>query len=101
MTTWIRQSGYNLSSLPPLKSAAAKGATLPGMPRNYKLILDAIPIGRGFDRIIGFLQMHGAIGPEFARALNEEVSLEQDRWPALDPITAQSHRSTVRARRPD
>ena len=47
------------------------------MPRNYKLILDAIPIGRGFDRIIGFLQMHGAIGPEFARALNEEVSLEQ------------------------
>jgi multiple sugar transport system substrate-binding protein len=69
-------SGLNLSSLPILKSVAARASTMPGMP-NMKLALDAIPNGQNFDKVIGFLDFHYAFGPEFNKAVNGEVTVEQ------------------------
>jgi multiple sugar transport system substrate-binding protein len=69
-------SGLNLSSLPILKTTAARASTMPGMP-NMKLALDAIPSGQNFDKVVGFLDFHNAFGPEFTRAMNSQVSVEQ------------------------
>ena len=56
---------------------AAKTASLPGIPRNYKIALEGIETGHQFDIIPGYLNMHAAIGPEFAKAVNGEVTIEQ------------------------
>ena len=42
-----------------------------------KLALDAIPSGQNFDKVVGFLDFHNAFGPEFTRAMNSQVSVEQ------------------------
>ena len=73
----LYNSGLQVNSLAPLKATAAKAAGLPGMPRNYKLALDVIPQGQNLDKVVGFLDFHRAFGPEFAKALNGEVTLEQ------------------------
>ena len=73
----LYNSGLQLSSLAPLKATAAKAGTLPGMPKNYKLALDVIPQGQNFDKVVGFLDFHRAFAPEFEKALNGEVTLEQ------------------------
>ncbi|HEX2034337.1 MAG TPA: extracellular solute-binding protein [Chloroflexota bacterium] len=69
-------SGLSVGSLPILKSVAARASSMPGMP-NMKLALDAIPNGQNFDKVVGFLDFHSAFGPEFTKALDAEVSVEQ------------------------
>jgi multiple sugar transport system substrate-binding protein len=73
----LYNSGLQLNSLAPLKATAAKTASLPGMPRNYALALDVIPQGQNFDKVVGFVDFARAFAPEFAKALDGEVTLEQ------------------------
>ncbi|MGH2368368.1 MAG: hypothetical protein ACRDI2_09215, partial [Chloroflexota bacterium] len=73
----LYSSGLSLGSFPILKSVAAQAGKMSGMPSNFALALDAIPSGKNFDKVVGFLDFHRAFGPEFAKALNGEVSVEQ------------------------
>ena len=70
-------SGLALSSLPILKSVATAPQALQQMPPSYKYALDSIPNGRAYDQVIGFKDFEKAFGPEFAKALNGEVTVEQ------------------------
>jgi ABC-type glycerol-3-phosphate transport system substrate-binding protein len=73
----LYNSGLQLGSLPALKSVAAKAAQMPGMPKNFQLALDAIPTGRNFEKIIGFLDFHRAWIPEWTKAMNGTETVEQ------------------------
>ena len=73
----LYNSGLNVGSLPALKSVAAKTGDMPGMPKNFKCVLDAIPTGQNFEKIIGFLDFHRAWIPEFQKALNGQETVEQ------------------------
>jgi ABC-type glycerol-3-phosphate transport system substrate-binding protein len=73
----LYNSGLNLGSLPALKSVAAKTGEMPGMPKNFKLVLDAIPSGRNFEKVVGFLDFHRAWIPEFQKAMNGLATVEQ------------------------
>ena len=66
----LYNSGLNVGSLPALKSVAAKTGQMPGMPRNFNSALDAIPTGRNFEKVVGFLDFHRAWIPEFKKAMN-------------------------------
>ena len=70
-------SGLAVSSLPPLKEAAARAGSLPGMPKNYKVALDSIPIGQNYDKVIGFQDWHSATWGEWNKVLNSEISVDQ------------------------
>jgi multiple sugar transport system substrate-binding protein len=70
-------SGLSVGSLPILKSVAARAGSMEGMPRNFKIALDVIPTGQNFEKVIGFLDFHRAWRPEFWKALDGEVSVEQ------------------------
>ena len=69
-------SGLNVSSLPTLKSVAAKASTQPGMP-DMTVALNAIANGQNFDKVVGFLDFHNAFGPKYTEAANGDVSVEQ------------------------
>jgi ABC-type glycerol-3-phosphate transport system substrate-binding protein len=73
----LYNSGLNLGSLPALKSVAAKTGQMPGMPKNFSSVLDAIPTGRNFEKIIGFLDFHRAWIPEWTKAMNGTQTVEQ------------------------
>ncbi|MBI3971610.1 MAG: extracellular solute-binding protein [Chloroflexi bacterium] len=70
-------SGLNVGSLPILKSTAAKAGNMQGMPKNFKIALDVIGTSQNFEKIIGFLDLHRAWRPEFWKALDGEVTVEQ------------------------
>lgn len=70
-------SGLNVSSLPITKHIAAKASTMAGMPASFKIALDVIPTGRNFDKVPGFLDFHNAFGPEFSKAANGQITVEQ------------------------
>ena len=70
-------SGLNVRSLPVLKATAQKAAAMPAMPKNFKIALDVIPTGQNFEKIIGFLDFHRAWRPEFLKAVDGEVSVDQ------------------------
>lgn len=57
-------------SLPILKSVATSAEALKPPPQNAKVIVDQVPTGRNYDKIVGFLDMHRVIGPELDKALN-------------------------------
>lgn len=57
-------------SLPILKSVATSAAAFTPPPQNAKVIVDQVPTGRNYDKIIGFLDMHRVIGPELDKAIN-------------------------------
>jgi len=57
-------------STPILKSVASSADALKPPPQNAKVILDQIPTGRNYDKIVGFLDMHRVIGPELNKALD-------------------------------
>lgn len=88
-------SGLNLGSLPALKSVAAKTGTMPGMPKNFNSVLDAIPTGQNFEKIIGFLDFHRAWVPEFQKALNGVATVEQ----AVSDMTRASNAALAQAAR--
>jgi multiple sugar transport system substrate-binding protein len=70
-------SGLDLSSLPILKSVATSPQALQQLPSSHKYALDNIPGGRAYDQVIGFKDFQNAFVPEFRKALDGEVSLEQ------------------------
>jgi ABC-type glycerol-3-phosphate transport system substrate-binding protein len=61
-------------SLPILKSVATSPEALKPPPQNAKVIVDQVPTGRNYDKIVGFLDMHSAINAEFYKALDGKVS---------------------------
>ncbi|MBI3971607.1 MAG: hypothetical protein HY332_10000 [Chloroflexi bacterium] len=61
-------------SLPILKSVATAAEALKPPPNNLKVIVDQVPTGRNYDKIIGFLDMHRVIGPELNKALDSQQS---------------------------
>jgi ABC-type glycerol-3-phosphate transport system substrate-binding protein len=69
-------SGLNVGSLPILKSAAARVSQMPGMP-DMSLALGAVATGQNFDKVVGFLDFHRALGAEVIKAYNGEASVEQ------------------------
>ena len=91
----LYNSGLNLGSLPALKSTAAKTGEMPGMPKNFKTVLDAISTGQNFEKIIGFLDFHRAWVPEFQKALNGQVTVEQ----AVANMTQASNAALAQAAR--
>jgi ABC-type glycerol-3-phosphate transport system substrate-binding protein len=91
----LYNSGLNLGSLPALKSVAAKTGEMPGMPKNFKSVLDAIPTGRNFEKVIGFLDFHRAWIPEFQKALNGLATVEQ----AVADMTRASNAALAQAAR--
>lgn len=60
----------NPGSSPILKSVASSPEALKPPPMNAKVVLDQIPTGRNYDKIVGFLDMHRVIGPELNKALD-------------------------------
>jgi ABC-type glycerol-3-phosphate transport system substrate-binding protein len=70
-------SGLNVSSLPILKATAARAGEQPGMPKQFKIALDVIPNGQNFEKVVGFLDFHSAWRPEFWKAVDGEVTVEQ------------------------
>jgi multiple sugar transport system substrate-binding protein len=74
-------SGLNLGSLPILKSVATGPQWVQGMPANYKrYTLDWLADKNKYHAVaatIGRLEFSQAVTPEFERALNGEVSVEQ------------------------
>jgi ABC-type glycerol-3-phosphate transport system substrate-binding protein len=60
----------NPGSTPILKSVATAPEALKPPPVNAKVVLDQIPTGRNYDKIVGFLDMHRVIGPELNKALD-------------------------------
>lgn len=69
------QELYNNGSLQPgsspiLKSVATSTEALKPPPQNAKVVIDQIPTGRNYDKIVGFLDMHRVIGPELYKALD-------------------------------
>lgn len=68
----------NVSSLPILKSVATSPRALQNLPPSMKYALDSITTGsKNYDKVVGFLDFHRAFGPEFAKALNNEVSVKE------------------------
>jgi multiple sugar transport system substrate-binding protein len=61
-------------SLPILKSVATTPEALKPPPQNAKVIVDQVPTGRNYDKIVGFLDMHSVIGPELNKALDGQQS---------------------------
>lgn len=61
-------------SLPILKSVATSAEALKPPPQNGKVIVDQVPAGRNYDKIVGFLDMHRVIGPELDKAINGQQS---------------------------
>ena len=61
-------------SLPILKSVATTPEALKPPPQNAKVIVDQVPTGRNYDKIVGFLDMHYVIGPELYKALDGQQS---------------------------
>ena len=61
-------------SLPILKSVATSPEALKAPPANLKVVIDQIPTGRNYDKIVGFLDMHVTIGPELYKALDGQQS---------------------------
>ena len=61
-------------SLPILKSVATSADALKPPPQNAKVIVDQVPTGRNYDKIVGFLDMHYVIGPELYKALDGQQS---------------------------
>jgi multiple sugar transport system substrate-binding protein len=57
-------------SLPILKSVATSPEALKPPPQNAKVIVDQVPTGRNYDKIVGFLDMHRVIGPELDKAID-------------------------------
>jgi multiple sugar transport system substrate-binding protein len=57
-------------SLPILKSVATSPEALKSPPANLKVVVDQIPTGRNYDKIVGFLDMHATIAPELYKALD-------------------------------
>jgi ABC-type glycerol-3-phosphate transport system substrate-binding protein len=57
-------------SLPILKSVATSPEALKPPPNNLKVIIDQIPGGRNYDKIVGFADFHSKWGPEFRKALD-------------------------------
>jgi ABC-type glycerol-3-phosphate transport system substrate-binding protein len=74
-------SGLNLSSLPILKSVATNPQWVQGMPGNYRrYILDWLNDKAKYHAVpatIGRLEFSQAMTPEWEKALNGEVSVEQ------------------------
>ena len=65
------------------------------MPKNFKSVLDAIPTGRNFEKVIGFLDFHRAWIPEFQKALNGLATVEQ----AVADMTRASNAALAQAAR--
>lgn len=61
-------------SLPILKSVATSPEAFKPPPQNAKVIVDQVPTGRNYDKIVGFVDMHSVIGPEFNKALDAQQS---------------------------
>jgi multiple sugar transport system substrate-binding protein len=61
-------------SLPILKSVATSPDALKPPPQNAKVIVDQVPTGRNYDKVVGFLDMHRVIGPELNKALDAQQS---------------------------
>jgi multiple sugar transport system substrate-binding protein len=61
-------------SLPILRSVATSPEALKPPPQNAKVVVDQIPAGRNYDKIIGFLDMHYVINPEFYNAIDGKIS---------------------------
>lgn|GEM_PF-1644277 len=73
------QQLYNNGSLAPgstpiLKSVATSADAFKPPPVNAKVVVDQIPSGRNYDKIVGFLDMHRVINPEFYKALDGQQS---------------------------
>src|SRR5687768_11698596 len=64
-------------SLPILKSVATSAEALKAPPANLKVVVDQIPTGRNYDKIVGFLDMHSTIGPELNKALDGQQSANE------------------------
>ena len=60
----------NPGSLPILKSISTTPEALKPPPVNARVVIDQIPTGRNYDKIVGFLDMHATIGPELNKALD-------------------------------
>lgn len=67
----------NPGSLPILKSVATTPEALKPPPNNAKVVIDQIPNGRNYDKIVGFLDMHRAITTEFYKAVDGMVSANE------------------------
>ena len=58
-------------------------------------MLDAIPTGRNFEKIIGFLDFHRAWIPEWTKAMNGTVKVDQ----AVADMTRLSNAALAQAAR--
>lgn len=76
------QQLYNNGSLAPgstpiLKAVATSAEALKPPPVNAKVVVDQIPTGRNYDKIVGFLDMHAVLGPEFYKAIDATISANE------------------------
>jgi ABC-type glycerol-3-phosphate transport system substrate-binding protein len=61
-------------SSPILKSVATSPEALKPPPQNARVVIDQIPTGRNYDKIIGFRDMHQAITAEYNKAIDGLLS---------------------------
>jgi multiple sugar transport system substrate-binding protein len=64
-------------SSPILKSVATSPEALKPPPQNARVVIDQIPTGRNYDKIVGFRDMHQAITTEFNKAIDGLVSASE------------------------